>query len=260
LNGFSSSCELNPPLRDLSQCPCVRFLKHTAEYTIAAGSGRPHPDNDVSVTHCSTCGCSPSSHETEHGPTFRAQGNDAYERSDFSSAALLYTKALHHCLGSRAAQHAAIAAIHSNRCACYLAMKQFSQALYDAQQAVKQAPQWAKARVRLGAALKGLGREAEALEAYAQAHRLEPDSKTYFQLLASARKAAGERVSTTVRVCAQRSMESRGATGLQSERSQTSPSIPPSAPLEHLSRSSSIAIAAAALETAMQAAQERQEA
>jgi len=115
-------------------------------------------------------------------------------------------------------------------------MKQFSQALYDAQQAVRHAPQWAKARVRLGAALKGLGREAEALEAYAQAHRLEPDSQTYFQLLVSARKAAG----------------------LQSERSQTSASMPPSTPLEPLPRSSSIAFAAAALETAMQAAQEQQ--
>jgi hypothetical protein len=162
------------------QCPCLGFSKRTAQYT--ASPGARHPDNDVTVTHCSSCGCPPDAHERCEAETCQAEGNDAWERHAFADAVLHYTKALRHRKGD--------AALHSNRAACFLQLRQFSQALSDAQHAVTLEPTWAKARARVGAAYTGLQQHEAASRAYAMALRLDPRNRSYERLLADAKRAA----------------------------------------------------------------------
>ena len=162
------------------QCPCLEFSKRTAQYTAAPGAR--HPDNDVTVTHCTSCGCPPDAHERCEAETCRAEGNDAWERHAFAEAALHYTKALRHRKGD--------AALYSNRAACYLALRQFSQALSDAQHAVAIEPTWAKARARVGTAHTGLQQHEAASRAYGMALRLDPGNRSYERLLADAKRAA----------------------------------------------------------------------
>ena len=136
----------------------------------------------MTVTHCTSCGCPPTDHERCEAETCQAEGNDAWERHAFADAVLHYTKALRHRKGD--------AALYSNRAACYLAMRQFSQALSDAQHAVTIEPTWAKARARVGAAQTGLQQHEAASRAYDMALRLDPGNRSYERLLANARRAA----------------------------------------------------------------------
>ena len=97
-------------------------------------------------------------------------------------AVLHYSKALRHRPGD--------AALYSNRAACFLSMRQFKQALFDAQHAVAIEPTWAKARARVGAAHAGLQQHEAASRAYALALKLDPGSRSYARLLADAKRAA----------------------------------------------------------------------
>jgi hypothetical protein len=69
-------------------------------------------------------------------------------------------------------------------------MRQFSQALSDAQHAVTLEPTWAKARARVGAAHTGLQQHEAASRAYSIALRLDPGNRSYERLLADAKRAA----------------------------------------------------------------------
>lgn len=111
---------------------------------MAAGSGRPHPDNDLSVTWCTRCRCPPEAHELAAAATERAAGNDAFEAGDHERALLAYTRAITAAPGD--------AALWSNRAAVYLALRRFPQALHDAQRAATVEPTWAKPRARAAAA------------------------------------------------------------------------------------------------------------
>jgi tetratricopeptide (TPR) repeat protein len=116
---------------------------------VAPDSGRPHPDNDLSVTWCSRCRCPPGSHEEAAAATERAHGNDAYEAGEHERALLSYTRAITAAPGD--------AALWSNRAAVFLALRRFPQALHDAERATALEPRWAKPRARAAAAHAAMG-------------------------------------------------------------------------------------------------------
>lgn len=59
-----------------------------------------------------------------------------------------------------------MAYIFSNRSACWAKKEVWKEALKDAEECVRIAPDWGKGYARLGIALHALGRFEEALEAY----------------------------------------------------------------------------------------------
>ena len=62
-----------------------------------------------------------------------------------------------------------VAALHSNRSACYAALSRFDDALLDAEKAAALRPEWSKAHSRVGTALQGLERFEEGIAAYVTA-------------------------------------------------------------------------------------------
>jgi hypothetical protein len=132
---------------------------------IAPGSGRPHPDNDLSVTWCTRCRCPPGSHEEAAAATERALGNDAFEAGEHERALLSYTRAITAAPGD--------AALWSNRAAVFLALRRFPQALHDADRAAQLEPRWAKPRARAAAAHAAMG-QARGCGARAHAIRRRP--------------------------------------------------------------------------------------
>ena len=88
----------------------------------------------------------------------REAGNAAFRQRDFAAAVARYSESL-------AAERSA--AVLSNRSAAHAGLSAWDAALADADGAAALEPSWPKAQRRRGAALTGLGRDAEATEAYA---------------------------------------------------------------------------------------------
>ena len=101
----------------------------------------------------------------------KAKGNAAFARKKYDEAIGWYTDAL----SSGAADAETAAALHSNRSACHLALKDTELALQDGRNALEKRPGWAKANGRIGAALHGMGDLQGALEAYKAALEAEPE-------------------------------------------------------------------------------------
>eukprot|EP00854_Cymbomonas_tetramitiformis_P027251 gene27251-33557_t len=155
------------------QCDCDAYLKATKEYTLSPGNctGRRHPDNDPTITHCTKCGCPPDKHAVLESENEKEHGNDAFEFGDFDVALLRYTKAIDH--------HPCDAKLWSNRSAVYLQKGWFAQALHDADRAVQLEPAWAKPRARKALAHLKLHQLAAAARAYRACIKLEPANKEY---------------------------------------------------------------------------------
>jgi stress-induced-phosphoprotein 1 len=96
----------------------------------------------------------------------KADGNTQFAAKNYPAAAQLFTQAI----AADPSQHV----LYSNRSACHAAMKEYAEALEDAQECVRLAPTWAKGYVRWGAALFGLGKHQEAMNAYKQGLEHEP--------------------------------------------------------------------------------------
>jgi tetratricopeptide (TPR) repeat protein len=103
---------------------------------------------------------------SEQAARYKDEGNQAQQVGRFSEAAALYSKAI--------ACDPREAVFFSNRAAAYVSLRRFGEALADARAAVELKPHWAKAHLRVGGALMGLGRPAEAKVAFEAACRLEP--------------------------------------------------------------------------------------
>ncbi|KNE62151.1 hypothetical protein AMAG_07396 [Allomyces macrogynus ATCC 38327] len=98
----------------------------------------------------------------------KAAGNKAFSAGQFQDAIKHFSAAIevdpkNHVL-------------YSNRSAAYASLKQFPDALRDAEKTVELAPQWAKGYSRLGAARHGLGDLDAAKEAYEQGLKVEPNN------------------------------------------------------------------------------------
>ncbi|KAM9935077.1 hypothetical protein OXX80_005346 [Metschnikowia pulcherrima] len=98
---------------------------------------------------------------------FKAQGNKHFAAKQFEQAIEQFTKAID---VSEAPNHV----LYSNRSACYASLKNFDQALRDAQKCAEINPAWAKGYSRVGAAHYGLGNLDDAKKAYTKALELEP--------------------------------------------------------------------------------------
>ena len=114
----------------------------------------------------------------------KAEGNEAFKAGHFSEAAQRFSEAL--------AQDPTNATLLSNRSGALAAMGNYGPALADADQAIQLSPQWVKGYSRRGAALYGMGRMQEALDAYEAGLRIEPGSAQMAQAAADVRQRMAE--------------------------------------------------------------------
>ena len=92
---------------------------------------------------------------------WKALGNKAFTAQDYNEAIKHYTRCIK-ALDN--AELEPVAAILGNRCACYLALKRFVPASWDAQCAVRADPTWWKGYWRHGVALMGMSPKNERSE------------------------------------------------------------------------------------------------
>lgn len=97
---------------------------------------------------------------------YKAEGNKYFTAKDFPKAIELFSKAIE---ASAEPNHV----LYSNRSACYASLKQFDQALKDAESCVGINATWAKGYNRVGAAQYGLGNLEDAKKAYSKALELD---------------------------------------------------------------------------------------
>ncbi|KAJ3102602.1 Hsp90 cochaperone [Phlyctochytrium planicorne] len=108
----------------------------------------------------------PTRREGGWAEDLKAQGNKAFSSGDFKNAISLFTQAIN----LDPSNHV----LYSNRSACYASLKDYATALADAEKTVDLNTSWAKGYSRKGAALYGLSRFKEAVEAYQAGLALEP--------------------------------------------------------------------------------------
>ena len=191
------------------RCACDGYEKDTGEYdAVKAGV---HPHCDVTLTNCSRCGCASSEHEVDECADWRERGNDAYEREAYEEAVRCFTRAIDAGPGD--------ARSFSNRSACFMKMKRYSQALSDAERAVILDGNWAKARSRVGAAALAMGRFDLAERAFGLALKLDPASQTARQGLSELKdtvaRAERSRASSAPTKSARRVAEPPSAAAVQ---------------------------------------------
>lgn len=97
---------------------------------------------------------------------FKAQGNKHFAAKEFDKAIDQFSKAIE---ASSQPNHV----LYSNRSACHASMKNFSQALADANKCVEINPSWSKGYNRVGAAQFGLGNLEDAKKSYSKALELD---------------------------------------------------------------------------------------
>ena len=98
------------------------------------------------------------------------EGRDLYKAGQFKEAAAKFGVALE----DESTETDQLHMIHSNRCACFMQLKDYGSAFDDAEACTSLKPGWAKGWARLGASLAALGKGAEAAAAYDKAGELDP--------------------------------------------------------------------------------------
>ena len=93
----------------------------------------------------------------------KSRGNDALKAGRVEEAATLYGQAI--------ALNPIEAVYYSNRSSALCTLGRFDAALGDARECARLRPDWAKAHLRVGGALSGLQRHADAASAYREAQR-----------------------------------------------------------------------------------------
>lgn len=101
--------------------------------------------------------------------TPKERGNAAFSAGRFEEAAQHFSEGIELDPNNHV--------LFSNRSACYASLKQFDQALDDAERVVAIKADWAKGYSRKGAALHGLGRLPDAIEAYEAGLKLDPNNQ-----------------------------------------------------------------------------------
>jgi tetratricopeptide (TPR) repeat protein len=108
-------------------------------------------------------------------------GDRYYRSGSYASAIEEYSNAIA-CLSSGLDQNL-LYICYSNRSACFLQLKRYQEALYDAQQCVSIKPDWSKGYLRLGKSYYRLGKDSDAIAAYEQLLSLDPYNQEAYTLL-----------------------------------------------------------------------------
>ena len=104
----------------------------------------------------------------------KQRGARCYAARDYANAVTYFTEAIERADGNDMDLHL----YHSNRCATYLQLGRWREALEDAEATVQIKPGWAKGWSRLGACLeRDQRRRGEAAAAYARAAELDPTGR-----------------------------------------------------------------------------------
>lgn len=111
----------------------------------------------------------------------KAEGNKLFAAKDFKGAVEKFSEAI----AIEPTNHV----LYSNRSGAYASLKQFHQALEDANKTIELKPDWAKGWGRKGAALHGTGDLVAAVEAYEEALKLDPANAQAKAGLDSVRRA-----------------------------------------------------------------------
>lgn len=114
----------------------------------------------------------------------KAKGNAAFVAKNYSEAIAEYTKAI-----EVAAPADAVHVLYSNRSACHAGLKQYAQALEDANKCIEVNPSFAKGYSRKGSALHGEHQYAEAIAAFQEGLKIAPEDAGLKKGLADVQRA-----------------------------------------------------------------------
>jgi tetratricopeptide (TPR) repeat protein len=125
----------------------------------------------------------PSRQDVQEAETLKVKGNAAMQQKKYALAKNFYTEAL------KAAPSGPTSHVYySNRSAALLSMRNFTEAVWDAERSIKLKPEYPKAHARLGLANFLLGMYQEAVDSYVKAVELEPKNKTSISYLERSRR------------------------------------------------------------------------
>lgn len=140
-------------------------------------SRRPSSVRRMTLTH------KPSRQDVEEAEALKVKGNTAMQQKKYILARDCYTEALE-VAPSGPTSHV----YYSNRAAALLSMRNFTEAVWDAERSIKLKPEYPKAHARLGLAKFLLGSYQEAADAYVKAVKLEPKNQTSISYLERSRR------------------------------------------------------------------------
>lgn len=115
---------------------------------------------------------------------FKAQGNAAFQQGDFAAAIEHFTKAIE--LDGK--NHV----LYSNRSAAHASLKQYNEAVQDADKTISLKSDWPKGYSRKGAALHGLGDLEAASKAYEEGLKVDPSNSLLKKGLDDVEKAMSD--------------------------------------------------------------------
>jgi len=98
----------------------------------------------------------------------KQKGNESFKKGDWAQAVKFYSEALR--------RNPKESKIYSNRAACYTKLTAFDLALKDCDKSIELDPTFVKAYLRKGNVLKGMGRNAKAMETYEKVLEMNPES------------------------------------------------------------------------------------
>jgi stress-induced-phosphoprotein 1 len=110
------------------------------------------------------------------------KGNKFFVGKQYDQAIEWYTKAIQYDPND--------SAFYSNRCAAYMGLNKFEEALADAEKCCTLQPKWVKGYYRKGAALMSLSRYEEAARAFRKGLECEPNNDDLKEKLAEAEREA----------------------------------------------------------------------
>lgn len=162
--------------RDLkSEMDMGPVVLHQAKQQAAAAPKRPAPEAEDPPSKRPEHGLLPAAQTLPSAPNaseLQQKGNQAYKSLDYDQAIHYFSLAI-----DTYGTHAAPAQLFSNRSAAYCGKERYTEALTDADWAVRHAPQWAKGHSRRANALHALRRLDEARTAYEKALELDPNNQ-----------------------------------------------------------------------------------
>ena len=140
-------------------------------------------DNSKTSTLSNALRSSIDKHDFDTAEYLKAKGNAAMQRKQYEKAKSHYTDAL------KLAPTGPTSHVYfSNRAAALLSMRNFNEAVWDAERSIALKPNYAKAHARLGLAHFHLERYQEAAESYTLAVKLDPDNAQNISYLEKSKK------------------------------------------------------------------------